>query len=115
MILDIITTVEIIEIMEIYKTKVRPRPEIRDQVDIGYEIQDQSVILQEIRPSWKNPSEIQQFAFAKTTYVKNKNNWKVFWQGADLKWHSYTPMPIVKQLTDFLNLVDQDKHHCFKG
>ena len=45
----------------------------------------------------------------------DKNIWKVFWQRADLKWHSYEPKPTVKQLTDFLKLVDEDEHHCFKG
>lgn len=115
MTLDITKSIDIIETMENYIAKVRPRPEIRSQLDIGYEIQDQSVILQEIRPSWENPREIKRYGFAKTTYVKDKNIWKVFWQRADLKWHSYEPNPTVKQLTDFLELVEEDKHHCFKG
>ena len=115
MTLDITKSLDIIETMENYIAKVRPRPEIRHQLDIGYEIKDQSIILQEIRPSWRNPTEIQRIGFAKTTFVKDKNIWKVFWQRADLKWHSYEPKPTVKQLTDFLKLVDEDVHHCFKG
>ncbi len=115
MTLDITKSLDIIETMENYIAKVRPRPEIRDQVDIGYEIQDQSVILQAIRPSWENPSLIQRFGYAKTTFVKDKNIWKVYWKRADLKWHSYKPEPTVNQLTDFLKLVDEDVHHCFKG
>jgi len=115
MALDISKSVDIIETMENYITKVRPRPEIRHQLDIGYEIQDQSVILQEIRPAWRKPTEIQRIGFAKATFVKSKNIWKVYWQRADLKWHSYDPKPTVRQLSDFLKLVSDDKYACFKG
>ena len=83
MTLDITKSLDIIETMENYIAKVRPQPEIRHQLDIGYEIQDQSVILQEIRPSFKNPSEIMRFGYAKTTFVKDKNIWKVFWLRSD--------------------------------
>lgn len=44
MALDISKSLDIIEIMENYIGKVRPEPEIRHLLDIGYEIQDQSVI-----------------------------------------------------------------------
>jgi len=112
---DIKKSVDIIETMENYIAKVRPRPEIRHQLDIGYEIKNQSVILHEIRPVWKNPSEYRTLDYAKATFVRNKNIWKIFWQRADLKWHSYTPKPTVGKLSDFLKIVDEDKHHCFKG
>ena len=51
----------------------------------------------------------------KTTYVKKTGIWKVYWQRADLKWHSYSPIPEVDTLDDFLTLVDKDEHHCFRG
>ena len=112
---DITKSVDIIETMENYITKVRPKPEIRNQLDISYEIKDQSVIIQEIRPMWKNPSEYRALGYAKATFVKDKNIWKVYWQRADLKWYSYEPKPTVGQLSDFLKIVDEDKYHCFKG
>jgi hypothetical protein len=115
MTLDITKSVDIIETMENYIVKVRPQPEIRHQLDIGYEIIDQSVILQEIRPAWRNPSEIQRTGYAKATFVKDKNIWKVYWLRADLKWHSYKPKPTVRQLSEFLKLVDEDEYGCFKG
>jgi hypothetical protein len=115
MTLDITKSVDIIEIMENYISQVRPAPEIRNQVDLNYEINDQSVILNEIRPAWNKPKEILTNGYAKATYVKSKNIWKVFWKRADNKWHSYTPKLTVKELEDFLILVDEDKHGCFKG
>ena len=115
MTLDITKSVDIIETMENYLVKVRPKPEIRHQLDIGYEIIDQSVIIHEIRPDWKNPSENRTHGFAKVTFVQNKNVWKIFWLQSDLKWHSYKPQPTVALLTDFLKIVEEDKHGCFLG
>ena len=115
MALDPTKTAEIIETMEKYLTAVRPVPEIRDQVDIGYELKDQSVVIFEIRPLWNDPSQIKHYPYAKVTYVKDSDLWKVFWRRADLKWHSYTPKATVKKLSAFLKLVDEDKHYCFKG
>lgn len=113
--LDIKKSVDIIETMENYISSVRPNPEIRHMLDIGYEIDGQSVILNEIRPVWNNPQEIYIGGYAKTTYVHVTKMWKVFWKRADGKWHSYKPMPEVEYLKDFLKLVDEDGYGCFKG
>lgn len=115
MTLDITKTVDIIETMENYISGVRPEPEIRSRLDLNYEIKDQSVILNEIRPVWNNPKEIMTFGYAKATYVKNKKEWKIYWKRADNKWHAYKPKPTVGALKDFLKLVDQDEYGCFKG
>ncbi len=113
--LDILKSAEIIETMENYISAIRPSKEIQNQLDISYEIVDQSVILNEIRPRWNNPSEIMVNGYAKTTYVSSKNIWKVYWKRADNKWHEYEPFPAVNSLKSFLLLVDEDKHNCFKG
>jgi hypothetical protein len=115
MTLDITQSVDIIETMENYLSRVRPPVEIRHQLDLGYEIADQSVILNEIRPAWNDPKEIRTYGYAKATYVKSKNNWKVFWKRADDKWHGYKPNPTVRELKDFLDLVDRDQYGCFQG
>lgn len=115
MALELFSMVDIIETMENYIAKNRPDIEVRHLLDIGYEISDQSVILHEIRPRWNKPSEIQNIAYAKTTFVKNKNYWKVFWMRANGNWDDYSPCPVVASLKEFLALVDEDKHHCFHG
>lgn len=115
MALDVTKSIDIIETMENYIAKVRPVPEIRNKLDLNYEIKDQSVILNEIRPAWNNPKKILTSGYAKATFVKNKNVWKIYWIRADNKWHRYTPKLEVKELKDFLKLVDQDKLGCFKG
>ncbi len=112
---DSLKTLEIIEVMENFLARSRPPVNIRHQLDIGYKIEDQSVYIVEIRPQWDNPSVIQEHAIAKTTFIKAKNHWTVFWLRQDLKWHPYSPTPTVQTLNAFVKLVDEDKHHCFWG
>jgi hypothetical protein len=104
MALDSTKSLEIIEIMENYISKIRPKPEIRNHLDIGYELIDQSIVLQEIRPKWDDPSLIMRIGYAKATFVQRTSCWKIHWKRADLKWHVYSPQPIVSELTDFLHL-----------
>lgn len=115
MALDKTKSDDLIEMLETYISGIRPKPELRSQIDLNYEIKDQSVILNEIRPVWNNPKEQLTLGYAKATYVNSTNVWKVFWKRADNKWHSYKPKPTVKDLKDFLKLVDQDALGCFKG
>ena len=98
-----------------FMQKRRPAPHIRDQIDFGFRIKDQSLELFEIRPRWNNPSEKTESAIAKTTYVKTKRIWKIYWQRQDLKWHGYQPKPEVSTVDEFLAVVDHDAHACFFG
>ena len=115
MTLDIFKTVDIIEIMENFTEERRPPIEIRDELDLSYKIENQSIIIFEIRPKFKSVTEKIECLIAKTTFVKTNNSWKVFWQRADLKWHLYKPQPVVKTLKDFTQLVNDDIYHCFWG
>ena len=98
-----------------FMEKRRPPIHIRDQLDFGFRIKGQGVELYEIRPMWDDPDKKIEGAFAKATYVKTKKVWKIYWQRADLKWHGYQPEPEVKNIEDFLSVVDQDAHGCFFG
>jgi hypothetical protein len=93
----------------------RPPLHIRAKLDLAFRTQGQSVDIFEVRPQWNDKSKILEHPVAKATYNKNNRNWKVFWQRADLKWHSYKPSPEVDSIEDFLALVEEDKHACFFG
>ena len=93
----------------------RPHPTIRSQLDFGYRIVGHSVELFEIRPQWNDESKILHRPFAKMMYVRSKNHWKLFWQRADLKWHSYPPAPLAKSIEEALKIVSEDDHCCFFG
>lgn len=93
----------------------RPPPHIRKQLDLSFRIKNQSIEIFGLRSLWNNPDKIIEEMQAKATYVKKTKTWKVYWQRADLKWHSYQPTPEVDTLEDFLTLVSKDEHYCFKG
>ena len=112
---DILKSVEIIDLMENYIASVRPAEEIKSKLDLSYKIENQSIILFEIRPDWQDPTIIRNSDYAKTTYVKSDKCWKIFWMRASGKWESYPPNARVNKLEDFLNIVDKDEYGCFKG
>lgn len=115
MAIDTFQTLEIIEVMENFLSRSRPPESIRKDLDIGYKIEGHSVVIYEIRPQWNNSAVILERPIGKTTFVKAKNHWKIFWMRADLKWHSYSPKTTVKKLSQFVDLVEKDKYHCFWG
>lgn len=98
-----------------FMDKHRPPAHIRNEVDLAYRIDNQSIEIFEIRPKWDDPVKKVETPVAKTTYVKKQKRWKVYWQRGDLKWHSYEPKPIVKMLEEFLDVVGEDQHACFFG
>ena len=95
--------------------KLRPAPHIRPKLDFGFRVSGQSVELFEIRPQWDRPEIKRESSFAKATFVRTQGKWKVFWMRADLKWHSYLPLPEVTGIEDFLAAVKKDDHACFFG
>jgi hypothetical protein len=115
MALDLLNTVDIIALMESYLEKTRPPVHLREQIDINYRIDNQSIILIEVRPRYEEPDDKIELAYAKATFVKSTAKWKIYWMRVNLKWSIYDPEPEVRNLQEFLYLVDEDKFHCFKG
>jgi hypothetical protein len=93
----------------------RPPPHLRAKVDLAYRVKGQSIEIFEIHPHFEERNRLVEQPVAKATYVRNERSWKVFWQRADLKWHSYQPHPIVRSIDEFLAIVDEDEHACFFG
>jgi hypothetical protein len=61
------------KIMNDYLERTRPPAHIRNELDIGYRIENQSVELFEIHPAFRNPKEKIEHGIAKATYVKNRH------------------------------------------
>ena len=95
--------------------KHRPPAHIRNELDLGYRIKGQSIEFFEIRPVWRNPDEKIEEAVAKTSCVKTRRTWNVYWQSADLKWHRYDPDPELGSLEEFQEIVDRDEYACLFG
>lgn len=95
--------------------EMRPPAHIRDDLDIGYSFQNNTLELFEIRPIWDNMKEKIQSPFSKTKYIKSKGIWRIYWMRASGKWELYEPDPEVKDISDFFVIVKEDKHACFFG
>ena len=93
----------------------RPPPHLRSEVDLSFRLVSQSVELFETRAHWLDKEKKFEVPIAKATFNKTKKKWRVYWNRADLKWNSYTPVPEVASLEEFLALVDKDEHACFFG
>jgi hypothetical protein len=85
------------------------------ELDLTFRIQGQSIEIYEVRRHWQDKTKMLEHPIAKATYNKSKRNWKVYWQRADLKWHSFEPSPEVESIEDFLALVQTDQYACFFG
>ena len=98
-----------------YVESKRPEPCIRNKVDIGFRIADQSFEIYEARPNFMDPKEKIESPVAKATYVKSSGIWKLYWMRADLKWHRYEPLADTAVLERVLQEIDQDPYSCFWG
>lgn len=101
--------------LEKFLEQRRPPAHIRPQLDFGYRISGQSVEILEIRPDWRDRSLMRERAFAKATFVRTVNAWRVYWMRSDLKWHVYDPCAQARSLGEFLAVVHADEHCCFFG
>lgn len=101
--------------MDAYLERTRPPVHIRDELDIAYRIENQSVVLFEIRPAFKKKDQKVEHAIAKATYIKRAKEWRLYWMRADLKWHRYEPVPEVRSFDAFLKIIDEDAYGCFYG
>lgn len=115
MALEFENEIEIIEVMEGYLINSRPPQEVRNEVDLNYKIENQSIIVFEIRCVWDNPSKKMELNVAKVTFVKAENKWKIYCFKSDMKWHIYRPAEKVNSLKEFVKIIQEDKNGCFRG
>jgi hypothetical protein len=101
-------------LMNVFIDTRRPPESVRDRVDLGYRIERQSIIIYELRRSFRG-NEMEEIPVAKTTYIQKDKKWKIYWMRADLKWHSYYPEPEVTDIEKFITIVDEDLDGCFWG
>ncbi len=94
---------------------IRPPQEIRNQLDMGYKYENNTVEFFEIRPRWNDPSIIDHQPFAKAKFVKSRQVWTIYWLPSSLKWKKYEPQPEVKSIHKVCELIKNDEYACFFG
>jgi len=101
------------EELESYIEKIRPKPEIRNEIDIEYKINSQSIEIIENR---KINSSMIESPIAKATYIKSTEEWKIYWKKSDMKWHLYEPKKVrIRTLEDAIRIIEKDEYGCFWG
>lgn len=110
------TTIDINEsVIKRYLQLLRPTDsQIREQLDFGYPYDGKVVILYEIRPIWRNQKS-QNIPFAKIRYYKSRKEWNLYWMRASGKWETYKPFSKSSNLQKVLDVIQEDKNHCFFG
>ncbi|HDL6962266.1 TPA: DUF3024 domain-containing protein [Yersinia enterocolitica] len=97
----------------VFIESIRPPAHIRNELDIVFTIDDQTIEIGEQRPVWRGePGEVSVLTSAKITYVRTQKAWNLYWMRADMKWHLYES---VKTLADALKIVEEDANGCFFG
>lgn len=82
---------------------------------LEYAAKGYDVVIYERRPRWDNPQEWMESLVAKIRYVHSLNQWRLYWQRADLKWHEYQGLPASKDLDVLVQEIDADPLACFFG
>ncbi len=88
---------------------------LKDKLRFEYHIEKQNVFIYEVRPVWNNPKKITKLPFAKLTFVKSRNIWKLYWKRASGKWERYEPKDSDKDLGVLVQEIDKDPYGCFFG
>ena len=88
---------------------------LKDELSLEFRLKGHDVILFERRPAWGRRVGVMDSPVAKLKFVRTTGKWRVFWQRADLKWHSYQPLPSSGDLGQLLREIDNDPYGCFFG
>lgn len=91
-------------------------PNLKTEVDYDYEIENQSVLLLEVRPVWRGePGQKTRRPFAKFRWIKSRQTWQIYWMRQNGKWHAYEPAEAACSLEEALDVIEFDDYGCFFG
>ncbi|WP_202303731.1 DUF3024 domain-containing protein [Dryocola clanedunensis] len=92
---------------------IRPPEHVRKELDMVYNIEDQTIEIGALRPVWRGePGETHFLPSVRIKYIRSLKRWKLYWMRQDLKWHLYDT---TETLTEALEVVRVDPDSCFFG
>lgn len=112
---DAIQLKSIETVMDACMEQIRPPKEMRHELDLGWRLDNQSIVVLETRPNWRDPEIVQEMFLAKATWVKRQKEWHIYWMRGNGKWVRYEPLESVVNLVRFCIELETDPHHCFFG
>ena len=93
-----------------FLSKRRPPPEVRDKLDYRADINGQEVHIISVRPAYGDPARKSELPIARVRWFGTQKVWRLYWMRADMKWHSYEPLPESSSIATLLEEVDRDPH-----
>ncbi|WP_272682806.1 DUF3024 domain-containing protein [Providencia sp. PROV119] len=99
--------------MEFFMEKRRPAEHLRDELDLSYSIEDDYVVIFEVRRLTWSDGQAQE-PIAKITHDKSNSSWSLFWMDKDSNWHNYDEI-MLGSFSDAIRLVEDDARGCFFG
>ncbi len=94
---------------------IRPPEDIREQLDVGYTFENNTLEIFEIRPRWDKQDEKVHTPVVKTQFVKTREVWVIYWMGKGGKWEKYPPKPEVDSIRDVFETLKNDHSGHFWG
>ena len=104
---------QIKQCMNYFMEKRRPPKHIRNEHDLQYRIEDDSVIIFDVRQlAWS--AGIAEEMLAKITINRVSNSWSLFWSTENNEWRHYDAK-MIGSFAEAVKIVDDDVEHRFFG
>ena len=88
---------------------------IRDQLELRFRFDGNSVVLYERRPHWRRPGEWTEGGVAKFRYFVGRQKWALYCRDQHQRWHRYDLIDESVLFDDLLSEVDDDPTGIFWG
>jgi hypothetical protein len=98
-----------------FVAKRRPPEHIRGRLDLGIEEKAQAFEVFSLVPHYQKKNTTMRNNVARVRFVRSRDEWHLYCQRADLRWHLYEPDPVHSTLHHALRVIDEDKYCCFFG
>lgn len=104
---------QIKQCMNYFMEKRRPPKHIRNEHDLQYRIEEDSVIIFDVRQlAWSSGSVEEMLA--KITINRVSNSWSLFWSTENNEWRHYDAK-MIGSFSDAIKIIDEDAIHRFFG
>jgi hypothetical protein len=88
---------------------------VRDKVVLQFRVEGQAIVLYEKRPFFRDPRKWIDNEVAKFRYWKERDEWSLYWQDRNCKWHLFEPLESAKELQVLVDEVGRDRTSIFFG
>lgn len=108
-------------IEKLFWSRRRPPLQLREKLREGQRIEGSMIDLFFMRPRYDLPTEWLEDPIARLRHFPRLGVWRIYWMRADMKWHAYKTeperrhQPEIFALEQCLQIVDEDRYHCFFG